>query len=757
MYVCVDIETTGLDPKKDHIIEVAVVKFDDGKIIDEWSSLIKCSIKLPEFTKRLTGITDEMLTDAPSLDEVKDIIKEKIGDLPIMGHYIHFDVNFLNANDFNLQNTQIDSFQLVQVLLAKEPSYSLEVLAEKLNIVQDDAHRALDDVKANIVLMWKMYSHIKSLSTEEKASIEPILKRSNWSWATHILKWIKEDDGGERIEETKSKRSTNSEKHADLKTLADDLETPFLLEEVSHTYQDLIDYSMALDGKVLLAVPELSTFPVHPEAVLLKHPNQYVDEERLASYVNKEELSLTETLLGLKVTLWLHHTEHGEHSELRMIREEEDAWLNIACQESESPKSYYKKAQDQASQSKISVIDHQHFLKDRSRKEPGLALPENMIIGQTEQLLKGMEYAWHIRMSEGRFLQSLQHLKEENPEKEEVLTHLSSKVSILFGLLGMVLQKHSDENLRYMLVIEPFHHNTLEWQNVRDSADSIQSALEALGDDIKDSPSKIQLMKNLTYLRKIINAKGPMLWLTLTRDNSPILNAFPENRFQIFQERVWKTDAKLHLFCHHGRYKHNFDFLTKELGLPENLTTHHSDDVIPLPIMETQTKISKPNEPKNVMDVVHELGLHLPDIKGNVLLLVTSKFSAEQFYYKLPNLAKETERKLYVQNMGGGMGKIYKMAQKTDGINLFVGNEHFMKFLLNEGVDLKFLVVHRLPFSPPNAPIQKVRASAYGNHYLEFGLPQAQLNFFGILNRFLGNNWEDKNILVVDPRVGNML
>ncbi len=756
MYVCVDIETTGLDPKNDHIIEVAVVKFDDEKIIEEWSSLIKCPIKLPEFTKRLTGITDEMLIDAPTLDELKETIKEKIGDLPIMGHYIHFDVNFLNANDFNLQNTQIDSFQLVQVLLAKEPSYSLEVLAEKLNIIQDDAHRALDDVKANIELMWKMYSHVRSLSAEEKAAIEPILKKSSWPWASHMLEWIKKD-GGERIEENKSERVANSEKHADLKSLTADLETPFLLEEVSHTYQDLLDYAMTLDGHVLLAVPELSTFPAHPEASLLKHPNQYVDEERLANYLNKKELSLTETLLGLKVTLWLHNTEHGEHSELRMIREEEDAWLNIACQESDQASSYYKKAQDLAAQKKISVIDHHHFLKDRSRKEPQLILPENTIVGQAEQLLKGMEHAWHIRMSEGRLLQSLQHLKEENPDAEETLTHLGSKVSILFGLFGMVLQKHSDENLRFMLVIEPFHQNTLEWKNVRESANSIQSALKVMGDDIKDSPSKTELLKTLKYLVKVLNANGPMLWLTLTRDNSPILHAFPENRFQIFQERVWKTDSKLQLFCHHGRYKHKFDFLIKELGLPENLNTHHSEDVIPLPILDTQTKISKPNEPSNVMEVVHEVGLHLPEIKGNVLLLVTSKFSAEQFYYKLPDLAKETDRKLFVQNMGGGMGKIFKMAQKTDGTNLFVGNEYFMNFLLNEGVDLKFLVVHRLPFSPPNAPIQKVRASAYENHYLEFGLPQAQLNFFGILNRFLGNNWEKKQILVVDPRVGNML
>lgn len=755
MYVCVDIETTGLDPKKDHIIEVAIVTFDKNQIIDEWSSLFKCPIPLPEFTKRLTGITDEMLKDAPKLEDLKDLIKEKIGELPIMGHYINFDVGFLNERGFDLNNVQMDSFQLVQVLLAKEASYSLEVLAEKLGITQDDAHRALDDVKANIELVWRLYGHVKALNPAEKQAAQAILERSDWAWAPALLEWIQES-GGERIPSTHSERSRVSEKHANLQALSQTLTPPFLLEEVSHTSQDLIDYSLGLEGQVLLSVPELSTFPTHPELSILKHPNQYLDEERLSLYLNKTKLNQTETLLGLKVSLWLQHTEQGERSELRMIKEEEDAWLNIACQESDAPQSFYKKAQDRASHSKIRVIDHFHFLKDRSRKNPSLEIPENVVVGEGENLLKVMEHAWHIQLNEGRFLQSLQHLKEENPETKIELTHLDSKISILMGLIGMMLQKYSDENLREMLFIEAFHRNTLEWKKIQESAASIQEALESLKDRVQNSASKTELLKHLIYLNKILNGASATTWITLTREGAPTLHSFPNNRFELFKERVWNMKTALHLFCHHARYKGNFGFIQTELGLPDTLQTLHSEEVMALPLLEVQGKISSPNEPSNVMEVVHELSQHLPGIQGNALLLVTSKFSAEQFFYKLGKTAKENERQLFVQNMGGGMGKIFKMAQKSDGHNLFVGNEYFMNFLLNEGVELKLLVVHRLPFSPPHAPIQKARASSYKNHYLEFGLPQAQLNFFGILTRFLGNNWADKKILLADPRTDSM-
>ena len=163
MFVCLDIETTGLNPNGDHIIEVAIVRFDHEKILDEWSSLVKPSINIPEFTKRLTGIDDEMVADAPRLAELADTIREKVGNAPVMGHFIFFDLNFLNAKEIPMPNEQLDTCQLTQILLPNEASYSLEVLVEKLQIKHEDTHRAMDDVKANIELFWRLSSHIRSL------------------------------------------------------------------------------------------------------------------------------------------------------------------------------------------------------------------------------------------------------------------------------------------------------------------------------------------------------------------------------------------------------------------------------------------------------------------------------------------------------------------------------------------------------------------------------------------------------------------
>ena len=149
MYACLDIETTGLNPKNDDVIEIGIITFDNEKIIKEWRTFIKCPIRLPEFTKRLTGITDEMLKDAPLLSEVEAEMREILGDFPIMGHFIFFDLNFLAEKKIRLLNKQLDTCQLAQVFLPDESSYSLEVLVDKLGIKQEGAHRAEDVHRAS--------------------------------------------------------------------------------------------------------------------------------------------------------------------------------------------------------------------------------------------------------------------------------------------------------------------------------------------------------------------------------------------------------------------------------------------------------------------------------------------------------------------------------------------------------------------------------------------------------------------------------
>ena len=394
------------------------------------------------------------------------------------------------------------------------------------------------------------------------------------------------------------------------------------------------------------------------------------------------------------------------------------------------------------------------FLKDRSRKDPLLSLPPHTIVGGVEQFVKNMEEAWHIRLSESRFLQDLYRLQKENPTLDPIIDQLAAKVSILFGFLGMFIKKEGESNdPHHTLTVEAHHLNAPEWSKVKGSAESIEAAAEALGENCKNTPTLQELSRYLNYLTKMLRMGSPILWLTLSKEEQPIVHAFPDNPSQLFSERVWKDLQNLHLFCHHGDLGDDFKFLKKELGLPGDLVAVSKKEIVPLPLYYPKNPIRSPKDVQNLEEVVHELKEWLPGAEGNVLLLVNSMAVGEQFFYKFAKPIKALGLTLFVQNLSGGMGKITKMAEKTDGKNFFVGNETLMGLLLEEGISLKLLALHRLPFASPADPIQHGRSAHYKDPYKDFTLPQASLRYQNILSTFLGNHWEEKKILILDPRV----
>ena len=94
-YVAVDLETTGLDPRFDAIIEIAAVKVAGGKPVDSFATLVKPPFEVDEFITELTGITNDMLAHAPAIEAVLPSFLEFVGDGVVVGHNVNFDINFL--------------------------------------------------------------------------------------------------------------------------------------------------------------------------------------------------------------------------------------------------------------------------------------------------------------------------------------------------------------------------------------------------------------------------------------------------------------------------------------------------------------------------------------------------------------------------------------------------------------------------------------------------------------------------------------
>ena len=154
-FVAFDVETTGLDPKYERMIEVGAVRFEKGIETDRFTTFIACSKSLPAEIVRLTGINDEMLAGAPSeKPAVRDLL-DFIGDDPLAGHHVSFDLSFLTAaaerahrGDELKKRLCADSALLARILLPTLPSRSLEALRRYFNLSAEDSHRALPDARA---------------------------------------------------------------------------------------------------------------------------------------------------------------------------------------------------------------------------------------------------------------------------------------------------------------------------------------------------------------------------------------------------------------------------------------------------------------------------------------------------------------------------------------------------------------------------------------------------------------------------------
>ena len=160
--VAIDVETTGLDAERDAIIEIGAVKFKGHRVEAEWSTLVNPQRHVPEFVTSLTGIDDAMLRQAPSFRDVAPTIESFIGDSPVLGHNIRFDLGFLQRGMRLASNDVVDTYQLAAVLLPSASRYNLGALGKELGVLLPATHRALDDARVT----HAVYVHLLELARQ---------------------------------------------------------------------------------------------------------------------------------------------------------------------------------------------------------------------------------------------------------------------------------------------------------------------------------------------------------------------------------------------------------------------------------------------------------------------------------------------------------------------------------------------------------------------------------------------------------------
>ncbi len=177
-YTVVDLETTGLDPQWNDIIEFGAMRIVDGAITDKFTQLVNPGYEIDDFITELTGITNEMLASSPAVADVLPAFLDFVGDSLIIGHNVNFDINFIYdvcvhelgkpfTNDF------VDTMRLSRRLFPQERHHRLCDLIERFNIGDAVEHRALADVEqtSRCYLYMKGYMESNGITI---GSLQPI-------------------------------------------------------------------------------------------------------------------------------------------------------------------------------------------------------------------------------------------------------------------------------------------------------------------------------------------------------------------------------------------------------------------------------------------------------------------------------------------------------------------------------------------------------------------------------------------------------
>lgn len=172
-YIIFDIETTGLDSSYDEVIEIGAIKVKNNKIVSKFNSLVKPKNEIDEYITELTGITNEMVKDAPTIEEILPDFMNYIGNDILIGHNVNFDINFIYDNLYRskfdvLTNDFIDTMRISRKLLPELPHHRLIDLAKYFKIDSTNNHRSLKDCE----ITMNVYENLKEIALQKYDNVD---------------------------------------------------------------------------------------------------------------------------------------------------------------------------------------------------------------------------------------------------------------------------------------------------------------------------------------------------------------------------------------------------------------------------------------------------------------------------------------------------------------------------------------------------------------------------------------------------------
>ncbi len=807
-FVAIDLETTGLDPQLETIIEVGLVLFEKGKIKEKFTATINPRKTVSDNVLMLTGIKQEDLYSSPTLDKIIPDIKDFIKNKPLVGHNISFDISFLERT-FSVKNVTYDTYNLSRIYLPFVSSHSLSGIVEYFKIPYEKAHRASDDAEMTGEIFLKIFDLMTNLDPEllkkqlevlegkcneaglvKKAleiSLHKGLNRKPYPFEIPVN--FRENRGNEICKNHTSIREYFKNKN--LEERNSQLMMAELVQATMANGEFLLVESSAGTGKslaylipgILMSRDEenpiyISSYTKNLQQQLFNQDIPFA-EEIIGCGVNtvlekgrsnylcllkmKELPKNLEPVSLCALLFWSSLTRTGDLSEISYVFREINQGLiamDESCKKELCPyyrDCFYYNMKKRLKDADLILVNHALFFTGKPNAK-------NVIFDEAHELERAATSGFSLSISFGE-IQSILNNVSRNLKKREILNEIKKVIDTAKETFEKIAEK-ALSSINYQ---EGLYRgeNKSSLRSLQESLERILSLLSSV--ELKDQSEKEKFKEIISKFRIIIEQEEDdrVFYYKIPhrlRLSSIELIAAPLDLTPYLKEFLYPNLDSFVMTSATLTVGESFDFIKNILGLNsfgERLKEVSLPDTYKFKeqaLTIVPAYIPDPGD-SNFIDQVSQFirDIIIPQERGTLVLFMSYKHMKgvyQQVYSDFEALGRE----LLIQGFGKSRKKLLTLFKENPASVLF-GTGSFWQGIDVPGKSLEIVVIEKLPFPNPSEPLVGAKSAYFEKKglggFFSYVLPLSVLRFKQGFGRLIRSTRDMGAVIILDTRVLN--
>lgn len=733
VFCSLDIETSGFDPSESEVLELGMVFFEieekSLKILSEWQSVFKPNKEVPARILALTGITQDELDQAPAFKEKFEEIQDLVSNCVIVGHNISFDIKFLEGFGIKFSGKQIDTLDLAQMLLPSNQSYNLEALMNFLEVDHKDAHRALADAKAVLVVIERLLEYFATFPEKLKKELRTFFPTKAFPEFSQFL----ETNFKPREVKLKERNIEINESKEITKALVENQK--IITFPLGFEYQSYIYGALKKTKEKVLLVVESKNIVYQLWKQKIAYPlfsNRDIINQDAFKKAFKGKMPLDQRFFLAKMLVWketnwqsdalvdlnFSYTGNQFRSLISYSEEEELKW----------------KIDEKA---KVIAVDYTDFINLKLSEKLS---KRKLIILDLNAFEQALTFVTSKKVSWNDFIYSFKQVYDPETQRgnnahADLVRETLSDTDLFFGLASMNWKKIDKE--AYQFLVNEKTESNENYETIQKAAESFISKIRKANKKFKSD----RIDRNLDYLENFFEKDPAQIrWIEIGEKRlvfslSPLsLETIATEILGAYKNILFTASLgseKLVQYFEHRLNIKNFEL--KKVGQQE---LRKRFEVI----------ISAQNSAVQTDSSLLQL---LENLNYPAALLMPSSSALRNFYEA--NFKKLQEKyKVAAQSYSGGSNKLLE----NFGIyknGLLIVTDNFILKQSAKRIKVRDIVMSRLPFEQFNHPLFAAQAEKYPNQFIDFNIPRALHNFHSIIRFFFSQDLE--RIYILDQKI----